>query len=1260
MGEWIKSLIDFFRTNEPFFSGLGNFIAILTAVVATLGAIFGWWRRLYKWLRNRLNGDARHTSDFPFEAISSPDQLMERLLPDPQQRVIPDREIKYIRGRVEGLDTLFEKHGRILIKGRSKTGKTREMAEVISRRWHTGLNVLLLRPNAWLEVPFMLPEELPYRNVVLIINDVDHYSGLDQSLSREREIGSSRDYRTFRQRLQQAIAYFEKLCGASEVRVVATVRSEPEFWDKIEFDIKDPLPPWNSFEIFELEDLPTNLALHLINQLSEVTKIEVENNAKAQIAAKNDGTFLNIILHFRDWRRTGKTFVDTSLINGFEGELAITWQKRYERAVAANPINRYIYAAIDILRRVGLPPHRYLVAELAARLQGSVAAKLSRTIRMRSRRFFDRSGESIVRSKSINRLISRYPQITSLYNWIEQSRFGTAIGRYLLYQTDTLGPKGGSPQVQKALQQLIATEIPIQNDVLMPYDGQVDGRGEGWINTDVVSALLAERASKDEHFVYSLTTLADKLSKARKCQAALRIYDRAIQIAPQNAYAYRERAWTLYVLNRYDEALSDIDEWIHIDPSDYDAYARKALVFQSMEKYDEANELMDQAISMSPAQGWLYSKKGGILADQGMFDEAYKNFDKALSLNPRRHWTYGEKAIALRKQERYPDALDLIDKGIQLKPDQDWLWGQRGITLRLMERYDEALAAFDKAIKLDPKADWFYSQKGTTLQEMERYEEALAELDQAIELDPEDAWAIAHRGITYRLMERYEEALADFDRAIELKEGYTWAIASRGETYRLMERYDDALADFNRATELDPKVDWLHFRRGISLRGMKRYEDALAELDRAIELDPKYTQAMAHRGLTLRLMERYEEALADFDRAIELDPKADWVYAQKGITYRLMEHYEEALADFDQAIELKEDYAWAIAQRGITYWVVERYEEAVSDFDRAIELEPDDARAIASRGRTYRLMQRYKEALADFDRAIQLKGDDVWAIANRGVTYRQMGRYEEALADFERAIELKPDDAWAIARRGQVYQAMERYEEALADFDRAIELNPDYAWAIAWRGETCRLMERYQEALANFDRAIELKPDEAWAIASRGQVYQAMERYEEALADFDRAIALNPDEAWAIAGRGETYRNMERYEEALADFDRAIELDPDDGWYLYNRAITYHALDQIDKAQVDLTLAILRTRETYEQASEDWQNTLDLGLYHLAAEEAEQAERFYREALSSAAPPPRVLEAMHDLEDFLHLFPNHTQAQAMHNMLQKYLQEAEA
>ena len=281
------------------------------------------------------------------------------------------------------------------------------------------------------------------------------------------------------------------------------------------------------------------------------------------------------------------------------------------------------------------------------------------------------------------------------------------------------------------------------------------------------------------------------------------------------------------------------------------------------------------------------------------------------------------------------------------------------------------------------------------------------------------------------------------------------------------------------------------------------------------------------------------------------------------------------------------------------------------------------------------------------------------ALAQRGMQAALAGDYATALDCLDKALALNIANFPALYNRGSIYLRMDRYEEALADLDRAIELNPDDDGAIALRGSTYGSMGRYEEALADLDRAVELGPDYAWAIARRGEICILVGRYEEALGDVERAIKLDPDYAGAIALRGSTYGLMGRHEEALADFDRAIKLDPDEDWYLYSRALTYQALGQTDEAQQDLTAAIWRAQEKYRKEPKNWNNALCLALCHLAAGEAKKAEQIYRDFLSAKPSRWHIRMAVRDLRIFLALFPHHTQAIAVRDLLQEHLEESE-
>ena len=243
-------------------------------------------------------------------------------------------------------------------------------------------------------------------------------------------------------------------------------------------------------------------------------------------------------------------------------------------------------------------------------------------------------------------------------------------------------------------------------------------------------------------------------------------------------------------------------------------------------------------------------------------------------------------------------------------------------------------------------------------------------------------------------------------------------------------------------------------------------------------------------------------------------------------------------------------------------------------------------------------------------------------MVSRGETYRRMGRNEEALADFNRAIEHEPDNAVALASRGQVFRDLGRYEEALVDFNRGLELDSNLNWAIADRGET----------------------------------YRRMGRNEEALADFNRAIERDPDYAFALANRGETYRLMGDYPAALADFDHVIELEPQNDWSYYDRGLLFLIEKRSGQAQTDFSLAIQQANTVYEKDPENWRNTFNLAIYHLASGRVEEAESLYRKTLNLPIPADSLRESFNDLNNFLHFFPDHPQAKAMRDLIQNRLE----
>ncbi|MCX7592155.1 MAG: tetratricopeptide repeat protein [Fischerella sp.] len=245
--------------------------------------------------------------------------------------------------------------------------------------------------------------------------------------------------------------------------------------------------------------------------------------------------------------------------------------------------------------------------------------------------------------------------------------------------------------------------------------------------------------------------------------------------------------------------------------------------------------------------------------------------------------------------------------------------------------------------------------------------------------------------------------------------------------------------------------------------------------------------------------------------------------------------------------------------------------------------------------------------------------------------------------------------ALAINFRSMIYYISKRYDEALNNLNQAITLDPTLNSALELQGYIYTNKECYAKAIKSFDRLIQLDPNHPRAIVQRGYIYQLMERYDQALIDFNHVLELNPNNDRIFSSRGYTYLMLKQYDQAFADINRAVELNSNDDWYLYLRALAYQALKQPRQARADFVLAIKIAKRRYEQDTQDWRNTFNIALYYLAVEFYPTVESLYRYAIAQGASREYIRKAVHDLDDFLTIFPERMLIKCMRELLQSAL-----
>ena len=114
------------------------------------------------------------------------------------------------------------------------------------------------------------------------------------------------------------------------------------------------------------------------------------------------------------------------------------------------------------------------------------------------------------------------------------------------------------------------------------------------------------------------------------------------------------------------------------------------------------------------------------------------------------------------------------------------------------------------------------------------------------------------------------------------------------------------------------------------------------------------------------------DAFADYNKAIELNPNYGYAYLTRGLAKEALKDYRGAIADYNRAIELKPNYAEYYHYRGVAKARLEDYKGAIADFTEAIELKPNYAEAYMQRGMSKLILGQKDEGCVDLSKAGEL------------------------------------------------------------------------------------------------------------------------------------------------------------------------------------------------------------------------------------------------------------------------------------------------
>lgn len=260
---------------------------------------------------------------------------------------------------------------------------------------------------------------------------------------------------------------------------------------------------------------------------------------------------------------------------------------------------------------------------------------------------------------------------------------------------------------------------------------------------------IKQNSPRDAHSYAQEGETFRQMGDIENATQALDAFNKAIEQAPNYAWAIAHRGATQRQLGNWAEALKDFGEAIR-QLKDYAwAYAQRGETYREM----------------------VIRKQPDVSAQQALND-----FNEAIKLDDQYAWAYAHRGatyyyLANQNKEdkkNWQNALEDFTKAIELNDSYAWAYAYRGLVYwKGFDKFEKAFEDFIIAMMIDPNIfPNRHNQLGLLYHLKGQYEEAMKYYKQGLKEQPGNS--ISHYGIavaTYKSEKNLDEVKPEIDRA---------------------------------------------------------------------------------------------------------------------------------------------------------------------------------------------------------------------------------------------------------------------------------------------------------------------------------------------------------------------------------------------------------------------------------------------------------------------------------------------------------------
>ena len=288
-------------------------------------------------------------------------------------------------------------------------------------------------------------------------------------------------------------------------------------------------------------------------------------------------------------------------------------------------------------------------------------------------------------------------------------------------------------------------------------------RDAAWLDRTSESLRQAQNRDLDLAPVHRVAGLLRY--KAGEYEQAEMEYNRAIEIDPGNADAYRRLGQAYFKNNRSAEALAEFKKAVQLQPNDFKTHQDLGAQYERSGDELAALSQFQICVQLAPDEPDAHRVLGTAFMYLGRYSEAEREFRSAVGL-AEMPTALGDLGYTLMYLGRDRDAIPFLKRAIRQSPDESLWWMDLGIASHRAKMPDESEKAFrvglelaDKVMVLNPKDGDVRSRVAFLSASLGDPKRATTEIRQALQLSPDSTSTLGAAVWTYETLGMHDDAL---------------------------------------------------------------------------------------------------------------------------------------------------------------------------------------------------------------------------------------------------------------------------------------------------------------------------------------------------------------------------------------------------------------------------------------------------------------------------------------------------------------------